>query len=321
MLKNMFKAAAPFIGPGLGAASALASVFGGKKKGTGTPETSQGGFGALPPHMKNGVGEVFLQANKAIHPYARELYQKYGLTPDHPLYNSALAQLQGMNPNEALQQVGVQAPMHAYEIEANRQAGEADFSPEGLAQYMQPFTAEQKAMEMQINKGFDENSKRIQEQRAKLGSSVNNHTSQSYQARLDALENERKNSLAGLAGFLENRQQQNAINLRNQSLGQQANAGQSFQEYQQQELNNANGYNRFINNPNVGQAMGYNQLVAPYLGGSQSTGAVDAQGNRLTRLGGAAMQFMNMNYGTGQNAQQPQYGGYGPQPQQQGRWF
>ena len=307
-------AAAPYI---LAGGSALASVFGGKKKGTGMPATSQSGYGTLPDYMKGGIGQVFQNANTATSPYTRELYQKYGLTPDHPLYNSALAQLQAMNPNEDLQQVGVQASMHPYEIEANRQAGQADFSPEGLAQYMQPFTAEQKAMELQLNKGFDENSKRIQEQRAKLGSSVNSHTSQSYQARLDALENERKNSLAGLAGFLENRQQQNAINLRNQSLGQQANAGQSFQGYQQQELNNANGYNRFMNNPNVGQAMGYNQLVGPYLGGSQSTGGNEAQGNRLTRLGGAATQLLNMNYGMAQ----PQQSGYGPQPQQQGRWF
>lgn len=305
-------AAAPYV---IAGGTALANVLGGKKRGTGIPATSASGYGTLPDYMKQGVGQVFQNANTATSPYARELYQKYGLTPDHPLYNSALAQLQGMNPNEALQQVGVQAPMHAYEIEANRQAGQADFSPEGLAQYMQPFTAEQKAMEMKLNKGFDENSKRIQEQRAKLGSSVNSHTSQGFQARLDALENERQNSLTGLAGFLENRQQQNAINLRNQSLGQQAGAGQSFQGYQQQELNNANGYNRFMNNPNVGQAMGYNQLVAPYLGGGQSTGGIEAQGNMLTRLGGAGQQLLNMNYGGG---------GYGQPNQQYGsgaRWF
>jgi len=307
----MLAAAVPYIGPALSGASVLGNVFGGKKKGTGIPQMSQSGYQTLPDYMKRGIGQVFQNANTATSPYARALYQKYGLTPDHPLYNAALAQLQRMNPNEALEQVGVQAELHPYQQEAYRQMGEADFSPEGLAQYMMPYKAEKKAMEQQLNKGFDLNSRRIQEQRAGLGSRVNSHTSQGFQSRLDALENERQNSLTGLAGFLENRAQQNALNLRNQSLGQQAGAGEAFQNYHQQQLNNASGYNRFINNPNIGQAMGYNQLVSPYLGGGQSTGPIEAQGNMFSRIGGGIQQFLNTNYG-----------GYGPQPmQQQGRWF
>lgn len=299
----------------LQAAPTIASLFGGKKKSTGTPPQNISGYGALPDYIKRGIGERFQAVNSTTRPLQREYFEKVGLDPNNPLYNPELAKLQRMNPEEPLHQAGILAQLHPAQIAALQAQANPDISDEGLAQYMRPFNDIQAERERGFNEGIDKYKTQIQSQNDLMNSRVNPATNLPLQLQLNDIERNRQTGLSGIRADLQERGFDKAMGLRNQLLGQQYAAGDVYNQYHQQQLNNAGGYNRFINNPNVGQAIGYNQLVQPYLGGQQQMGGIPERPNMMSRIAGAGQSLLNMNYGFGQ--QQQQQGGYNPYNGQQ----
>jgi hypothetical protein len=310
----MLAAAAPFIGPGLAVGSGLLSAFG--KNKAPTPATSKSGYYAAPPGTQQGISATMAPVlNTAIHPQIQNLLSQYGITPDDPRYNSALARLQAMNPNQPLHAQNVQADMRPSQIAALYANENPDYSPQGLAQYMQPFQGSGEAAKAKLNQGFDTIGTKIADKRALTGSRDATHTNDRFQNLLRRNETDRLQAVTGLEEFLQDRNTMRALNLRDQSLQAQYGAGQQFQNFNQQELNNAGGYSQFANNPYVGQARGMLELMGPLMGGTQGIGGMEGQSGMLTRLGGVGQQLLNMNYGGG---------GYGQPNQQYGsgaRWF
>ena len=312
----MLAAAAPFIGPGLAVGSGLLSAFG--KNKAPTPQTTKSGYYAAPPGTQIGISQTMAPVlNSAIHPQIQNLLAQYGITPDDPRYNSALARLQGMNPDQPLHAQNVQADMHPAQLAALQANANPDYSQEGLAQYMQPFQAGGEITRQALNTGFDKAGAKIAENRALTGSVGNSGTSSRFQNLLRRNEVERGQALAGLEDMLQRRNIGDALALRDNSLQAQFGAGQQFQNFNQQELNNAGGYSQFANNPYVGQARGMLELMGPLMGGTQGMGGMEGRSGMLTRLGGVGQQLLNMNYGGSG-------GGYGQPNQQYGggaRWF
>lgn len=282
----------------------LNNIISNRKKHRAQPmqQQQQSGVNALLPNQKAGVSQVSGLVNQAINPYQEELLRKYGLTPEHPLYSEALAYLQSQNPEEGILPAGAVAEPHRLNVGAYNEIEQNDYSPEGLAQYMQPYNAERSAMETALNKGFDQRANQIRDEQAKLGSRIRPGTNEVFQKRLDALEGERANSIAGIAGFLENRGQNTARDIRKESLALRQGAGQDIRNYQQEQLNSANGYGRFINNPNVGQGLAFNQFISPYLNASSGsqTGARPGTTNVLGQTLGALAGGINTYYGNQQ---------------------
>lgn len=292
----------------------LGGLFGRKKKGTGVPQqqVSKTGYEALPAWMQDYIKQQQQLAQQAIHgtkeqpvPQLKAAYQQYQGNPESPFYNPELAALQQSQGELPVQQIGVQAQLNPYQQAAMQQLGRPDYSAEGLAQYMQPTNAQRQAMEQILNRQYDIQKGNLADQQARLGSRVRPGTEQRLIAQQNAIERNRQEGLAGIAGQLERQGQQDALALRREALSGQMNIGDFLHQYQQQQLNNATGYNRTANNPVYGQTQAMQQLWNPYLGAQSNvqTGAIPAQLNNIGRIGGALMALGNQNFGGQQNKQ------------------
>ena len=270
------------------------AIAGNKKSRRGIPEQQYSGFNAAPPGTKQGISETMKPVlTHAIQPQAHNLLIKYGLKPGTPEYNSALAKLQEMNPEVPLYNQGALADLHPAQIAALEEQANPDYSPEGLAQYLQPFQGGGELAKQAINKGFDTAGAKISENRALTGSVTNPGTSSRFQNLLRRNEVERGQALSGLEDFLQRRNMTDALALRNQSLQQQYGAGQAYQNRHQLELGAGQGYGQFTTNPWVGQAQGMLELMAPLLGGTQHNGAVAPTQSMFSRLLGAGQGALN----------------------------
>ncbi len=264
----------------------LTALFGNSKKGSPATSNKVSGFGAAPAQVQQWIIQQLKQAVSANDPNLKAAIDFYGVDEGDFLNNPELAALQAANPNTPMYQRGISAQPHQFQQNAWQAQGNPDFSQEGLAPYLQPYQREQQAMESSLNKGYDTRSNQIRDQFNTLGSRVAPGTASNLQQQLASLEEQRQDALARSAGFLENRQQENAIKLRGQSLGEQIGAGEAIQGYHQQQLNNASGAGRTTNNPLYQQAASINQLFNPLLGGSYgySQGAIAERPTTRTKL-------------------------------------
>lgn len=305
-------AAAPYIAQ---AGSALLGVFGRKKKGTGTPQMQLQGFAGAPPEIKNQMLQLARQGYDANNPKMRAIFEQYPLSQEDIDTNPEFQALQARYPNEPMWQRGVlaqrsQAQKQAYDL------ARKGFSKEALADYYQPYEDAYQAGANEINRVADQYKQDITSQNALLNSRINPETNQQLQRQYADLEQRRGQNLGGLRGMLQRGAAEHAIDTRFRHGAELAQRGGEQQAYHQQQLNATSGAGRIENDPRFQQAMALQPLYNGILSGATNTGAIPAQGNMLTRLGGAASQLMNMNYGMGQYMQ-PQYGGYGMQPMPQ----
>lgn len=292
----------------------LGGLFGRKKKGTGVPQqqVSKTGYEALPAWMQNYIQQQQQLAQQAIHgtkeapiSQLKAAYQQYQGNPESPFYNPEMAALQEAQGELPVQQVGVQAQLNPFQQAAMLAQGNPDFSAEGLAQYMQPSNAQRQAMEQMLNQRYDMQRGNLADQQARFGSRVRPGTDQRFINQQNVIERNRNEGLAGIAGQLERQSQQDALALRREALGGQMNVGDFLHQYQQQQLENASGYNRAAKNPVYGQTQAMQQLWNPYLGAQSNvqTGAIPAQLNNMGRIGGALMALGNQNFGGQGNKQ------------------
>lgn len=246
----------------------FSGLFGKPHKAVPQSSESKTGYEAMPQYMKNQIQAQMEKMYSGINgmPQLQAIYQQYMGDHNSPFYNPELAALQQAQGNIGVQQLGVQAGFNPWQQAAMQALGNPDFSQQGLSAYMQPTNAQRAAMEQALNEQFDKQKAQIGQQQAIRGNRINPFTSSAYQNRLDALEKNRAYGMANIAGQLERQGQQDALALRREALGGQMGVGETLQDYQQQQLNNAMGYNRTVNNPMYGQTAAMQQLWNPYLG-------------------------------------------------------
>jgi len=285
----------------------LNAVFPGSKSRQAQPQKQSqvAGQRALSPTQQNQVEGRFQAVGNAFHPDLKSFFEKFGLDPNDPYFSSEWQKLQQANGDNGMHQLGILEEPNQLQKGVAQAYGNpaATLSPQGLAAYLQPFQDQGEFTRQALNNEFDTNSKRIQSQRAAMGSQTNPHTSTGFQRRLDALESDRSKALVGLDDFLRSRNTQNALALQNNFLGQQERIGGNIQNFNQQRLNNASGYGQFTNSPEYGELAGYNELLAPYLSGSMGSniGPTAANPNRFTRAVGAFQKSANSNFGQQQD--------------------
>lgn len=292
----------------------LGGLFGRKKKGTGVPQqqVAKTGYEALPAWMQDYIKQQQQLTQQAIHgtkeapvSQLQAAYQQYQGNPESPFYNPEMAALQEAQGELPVQQIGVQAQLNPYQQAAMQKIGGMDYSPESMAQFLQPYNDIYKSGLNKINEGYDALQGRIVGQDAKYHSRTRSGSSLNLQRLQEATESDRLKAQEDLAARLQKDSYEQGYGRYNQALDRQMGVGDFLNQYQQQQLENASGYNRTAKNPVYGQTQAMQQLWNPYLGAHSSTqtGAIPAQLNNIGRIGGALMALGNQNFGGQQNKQ------------------
>lgn len=289
--------ALPFIPAALSMAGSLFGAAGRDKKRYQPEQThSYQGYAALPPEAQKLWQQQFQRMGGAEQFDPNTM--RYAQRPNDMFGSQELFNLQQRYPNQGVQQVGVQEPLHAFERTALSQYGNPDFSQEGLQPYEQAFEPDRKLLTGEINRNAD----RMRSQQAgaygandptglNIGSSPERITDmlmqQERQRRLDQMNFDIRNS---------------ALGLRESSLANMLGAGGQIRGQNQEQLNNASGQG-MAQNSRQNQFMQYMLAILQGLPGSQSSstiGAYPAQPGFLQKFGaglqGAGDMMGKQNY-------------------------
>lgn len=312
----MLAAAAPYIPT---AASAILSFVGGKKDKQGTPQQMQSGINALEEPMKRGTlrGFANLLPVQGNLPNQQAFYEKFGRNPQDLMYSQQGNNLQQQYGDQGILPVGVREDPHRFQQQAWEEYGAQDFSPEGLAKYMQPFNQITGVGEDSLNRTYDQLLQKIQGRNAALGSRIRPGTNEVFQNQLNAVEQERGRALKNLRLEEARKNLVGGLNLREQSLGELAGAGADIRGNNQEQLNLASGGGQYRSHPLYGIQQAQNELVNPYLGAQNQTGPTQGRASNLTRFGALADTLGKTYYGRqnsyGQNMQSGPGMSYGEQ--------
>lgn len=270
------------LGAIIGGASLASSLLGGRKKGSGMPETSSNltGYNALPAAGKQVYDNYFRMLNNvAANPYDQSRLGMVG-EPQDIFASPELYALQQTQPNQGARPIGVLEPLNQIQRNALGSYANPDFSDAGLAAYMQPFEGIRNRTLENINRNSNIAFSGIKGREARVGSLAR---SPLYGDQLPQLEEARARALADAEAQFS----LNALGLRQQSLTDMLNAGNLVQKQNQAGLQAASGQGLTMANPAFGQASALMQLLAgmPNSGSGQSMGAVASRDNNLTKLG------------------------------------
>ncbi len=282
------------LGAILGGASLLGSIFGGGKRGSGTPQQSSSsqGYNALPPEAQAVYRQYFNKlSGLASNPYAQNRMGFAG-KPNDIFGSQELYNLQQTQPNEGVRPIGVQEPFNQVQQNALGAFANPDYSEGGLSQYLQPFQgARDRALEG-INRNASTLFSGIKGREARVGSLARDPM---YGGQLPQLEEARARAIGDLeAGFNEK-----ALGLRQQSLADMLGAGGQIQQQNQAGLQAASGQGLAQANPAYGQALALMQLLQgiPNSSSGNSIGATPWQPSNLTKLGNAGLGLFGNQFG------------------------
>lgn len=279
------------MGDAIGAISSLAGGFGGSEE-TGSPGSSNSstvsGYYALPPQAQNAYNNFFNLINGlgSQNPYTPPAgsYTNYNGNPNSPFTSQGLLGLQQANPNTPINPSGFLEPFNQYQQNALSSLGNPDLSAQGLSQYSNPFQSmvtDQTLNEISRQGGIDRNN--LTDRASRLNSSAFNNSALGTQLaqNTDNTNRLRANATAqlGYQGY------NSALDLRNQTLGQQLSAGSAIQGQNQQALGYANplSYNQtqYQLNPQYGLA----SVLAPFFGAfpnNSSSSSTTQTGSSIT---------------------------------------
>lgn len=282
------------IGAILGAASLAGSIFGGNKKGTGTPErsTQNSGYAALPPQGQQAYNSYFNMLNNlASNPNATNR-MGFAQQPQDIFGSQELYNLQQTQPGQGVKPIGSLEPFNQTQQNALGAYANPDYSQQGLSQYLQPFQGIRDRVLENINRNAQIGFSGIKGREARMGSLGR---SALYGGQLPQLEEARARAL----GDAEANYTLQGLGLRQQSLSDMLNAGNLIQKQNQVGLQAASGQGLAMSNPAYGQAQAYMNLLQgmPNSGTGSSIGAVAPQQNNLSKLGGLGLGLFGNQFG------------------------
>jgi hypothetical protein len=270
------------LGAIIGGASLASSLLGGRKKGSGMPESSSSvsGYNALPAAGRQVYDNYFKMLNNvAANPYDQNRLGMVGV-PQSIFDSPELYALQQTQPEQGARPIGVLEPLNEIQRNALGSYATPDFSDAALASYMKPFEGIRNRTLENINRNSNIAFSGIKGREARVGSLAR---SPLYGDQLPQLEEARARALADAEAQFT----MNALGLRKESLADMLNAGNLVQKQNQAGLQAASGQGLTMANPAFGQASALMQLLAgmPNSGSGQSMGAIAARDNNLTKLG------------------------------------
>jgi hypothetical protein len=260
------------------AASMAASLFGGKKKGSGQPgfQQQQSGYAALPPEAQQAYQKYFAMLNGMQNP-------AMGMAPEfdqNDIFSSpemaAYQQAMGKTPTKP---IGVLEPLNSVQRNALSNYANEDFSEGGLGKYMLPFQQARDRAMVNINRNADTQLANIRDRASRMGSLGRDPL---YGGQLPQVEEARARAMLDAeAGFAEK-----ALGLRSQSLADVLSGGNLIQKQNQAGLG-----------AKYMHPMAFMQLLAgmPNSGSGYGRGAVPYEASNLQKLGNIGLSMFGQN--------------------------
>lgn len=262
------------------AASMAASVFGGKKKGSGQPgyQQQQSGYGALPPEAQQAYQKYFAMLN-GMQGHPMSFVNEFN--PYDMFQSPEMFAYQQANPKQGVKPVGVLEPLNSVQRGALNDYANEDFSEGGLGKYMRPFQQARDRAMTNINRLADTQLSNIRD-RASLTGSLGRDPL--YGGQLPQVEEARARAMLDAeAGFAEK-----ALGLRSQSLADVLSAGNLIQKQNQAGLG-----------AKYMHPMQFMQLLAgmPNSSSGYGRGATPYEASNLQKFGNIGLSMFGQNGG------------------------